>query len=48
MIAALVFVGAMVGALLRYLADRSVQARHDRLFPSETFPVNLVGHDGLA
>ena len=40
---ALVFVGAMVGAPLRYLTDRTVQARHDSLFPWGTFSVNLVG-----
>jgi len=39
----LVFLGAMVGAPLRYLTDRLVQARHDSLFPWGTFIVNLVG-----
>lgn len=39
----LVFVGAVVGAPLRYLTDRAVQARHDSLFPWGTFSVNLVG-----
>lgn len=39
----LVFVGAMVGAPLRYLTDRTVQARHDSLFPWGTFIVNLAG-----
>ncbi|WP_236795255.1 fluoride efflux transporter CrcB [Amycolatopsis sp. GM8] len=39
----LVFVGAMIGAPLRYLTDRLVQARHDSLFPWGTFSVNLVG-----
>jgi CrcB protein len=39
----LVIAGAMVGAPLRYLTDRSVQARHDTLFPWGTFTVNVVG-----
>lgn len=43
MTALLVFAGAIVGAPLRYLTDRAVQARHDSLFPWGTFIVNLVG-----
>lgn len=43
MTAALVFMGAMVGAPLRYLTDRAVQARHDSLFPWGTLTVNIVG-----
>jgi CrcB protein len=43
MTAVLVFVGAAVGAPLRYLTDRAVQSRHDSLFPWGTFSVNLVG-----
>jgi CrcB protein len=43
MTAVLVFVGAAVGAPLRYLTDRLVQSRHDTLFPWGTFTVNLVG-----
>ena len=39
----LVFVGAIVGAPLRYLTDRTVQARHDSLFPWGTLAVNIVG-----
>ncbi|MFF5470918.1 fluoride efflux transporter CrcB [Streptomyces achromogenes] len=39
----LVVAGAMVGAPLRYLTDRAVQARHDSLFPWGTFAVNVVG-----
>jgi CrcB protein len=39
----LVAVGAAVGAPLRYLADRFIQARHDSLFPWGTLTVNLVG-----
>ncbi|WP_275466642.1 fluoride efflux transporter CrcB [Streptomyces noursei] len=40
---ALVVIGAMVGAPLRYLTDRSVQRRHDTVFPWGTFTVNVVG-----
>ncbi len=36
----LVAVGAAVGAPLRYLTDRTVQSRHDSLFPWGTFIVN--------
>jgi CrcB protein len=39
----LVILGAAVGAPLRYLADRAVQARHDTLFPWGTFGVNVIG-----
>jgi CrcB protein len=39
----LVVTGAMVGAPLRYLADRAVQSRHDSLFPWGTFAVNVTG-----
>ncbi|WP_235433195.1 fluoride efflux transporter FluC, partial [Protofrankia coriariae] len=38
----LVIVGAAVGAPLRYLTDRAVQARHDTVFPWGTFTVNVV------
>ena len=40
---ALVALGAAVGAPLRYLADRLVQARHDTVFPWGTFTVNVAG-----
>ena len=40
---ALVFLGAVVGAPLRYLTDRAVQTRHDSLFPWGTFTVNVTG-----
>ncbi|WP_326580664.1 fluoride efflux transporter CrcB [Actinacidiphila glaucinigra] len=40
---ALVVAGAMVGAPLPYLTDRTVQARHDTLFPWGTFTVNIIG-----
>ncbi|MEU6976582.1 MULTISPECIES: fluoride efflux transporter CrcB [unclassified Streptomyces] len=39
----LVVLGATVGAPLRYLTDRAVQARHDSVFPWGTFAVNVVG-----
>ncbi|MEU7486156.1 fluoride efflux transporter CrcB [Streptomyces sp. NPDC042319] len=39
----LVIAGAMVGAPLRYLTDRAVQARHDTVFPWGTFTVNVAG-----
>ncbi|MEW2517023.1 fluoride efflux transporter CrcB [Actinacidiphila alni] len=39
----LVICGAMVGAPLRYLTDRTVQAKHDTQFPWGTFTVNVVG-----
>ncbi|MFJ3216894.1 fluoride efflux transporter CrcB [Kitasatospora sp. NPDC086801] len=39
----LVVAGAVVGAPLRYLTDRAVQARHDSVFPWGTFAVNVVG-----
>jgi fluoride exporter len=39
----LVALGAAVGAPLRYLVDRAVQARHDSVFPWGTFTVNLIG-----
>ncbi|WP_206437606.1 fluoride efflux transporter FluC, partial [Candidatus Protofrankia datiscae] len=38
----LVIVGAAVGAPLRYLTDRAVQARHDTAFPWGTFTVNVA------
>jgi CrcB protein len=39
----LVALGAAVGAPLRYLVDRFIQARHDSLFPWGTLCVNLSG-----
>ncbi|WP_067536960.1 fluoride efflux transporter CrcB [Nocardia crassostreae] len=42
MILVLVFLGAAVGAPLRYLADRNIQTRHDSVFPWGTFSVNLI------
>ncbi|WP_243790051.1 fluoride efflux transporter CrcB [Saccharopolyspora gloriosae] len=43
MTAALVFLGAMAGAPLRYLTDRAVQSRHDALFPWGTLAANVLG-----
>ena len=40
---ALVALGGAVGAPLRYLTDRAVQARHSTRFPWGTFTVNIVG-----
>lgn len=40
---ALIFFGGAIGAPLRYLVDRAVQARHDSAFPWGTFSVNLAG-----
>lgn len=39
----LVMLGASIGAPLRYLTDRIIQARHDTLFPWGTFTANLTG-----
>jgi CrcB protein len=39
----LVLLGGAVGAPLRYLTDRAVQARHDSIFPWGTFTVNVAG-----
>ncbi|MGI5286522.1 fluoride efflux transporter CrcB [Nonomuraea polychroma] len=39
----LVALGAAIGAPLRYLTDRLVQARHDSVFPWGTLAVNLTG-----
>lgn len=43
MTAILVFLGAIVGAPLRYLTDRAVQTRHDTVFPWGTLIVNVAG-----
>jgi CrcB protein len=43
MIWLLVIVGAAVGAPARYLIDRTVQARHDTVFPWGTFTANMIG-----
>ncbi|MFD7133432.1 fluoride efflux transporter CrcB [Streptomyces sp. NPDC059894] len=38
-----VVAGGMIGAPLRYLTDRAVQARHASVLPWGTFVVNAVG-----
>jgi fluoride exporter len=43
MTALLVVLGAAVGAPLRYLVGRAVQARHHSVFPWGTFAVNITG-----
>ncbi|GAA2260431.1 putative fluoride ion transporter CrcB 2 [Streptomyces ruber] len=43
----MVIAGALVGAPLRYLTDRAVQARHDSALPWGTFTVNLAACAGL-
>ncbi|MFI7441927.1 fluoride efflux transporter CrcB [Nonomuraea indica] len=39
----LVLAGGAIGAPLRYLTDRAVQARHDTVFPWGTFAANMIG-----
>jgi CrcB protein len=39
----LVALGAAVGAPVRYLTDRAIQARHDSVFPWGTWSVNVAG-----
>jgi fluoride exporter len=39
----LVTLGAAIGAPLRYLTDRTIQARHDSVFPWGTLTVNVAG-----
>jgi CrcB protein len=38
-----VIAGAILGAPMRYLTDRAVQARHDSVFPWGTLAVNVIG-----
>lgn len=38
-----VALGAAVGAPLRFIVDRAVQARHESRFPWGTFTVNMLG-----
>ena len=47
MTALLVFLGAAVAAPLRYLADRTVRARHGTRFPWATLAVNGSGSFAL-
>ncbi|MBC3843315.1 fluoride efflux transporter CrcB [Streptacidiphilus sp. 4-A2] len=39
----MVFLGGMVGAPTRFLADKAVQSRHDSVFPWGTFAINISG-----
>jgi fluoride exporter len=39
----LVFLGGTIGAPARYLLDRTVQRRHESVFPWGTLTVNLIG-----
>jgi CrcB protein len=39
----LIALGAAIGAPLRYLTDRAIQARHDSVFPWGTLTVNVAG-----
>ncbi|MEV6929492.1 fluoride efflux transporter CrcB [Dactylosporangium sp. NPDC051485] len=39
----LIALGAAVGAPLRYLTDRTVQSKHDSVFPWGTLTVNVCG-----
>ncbi|MEU1465547.1 fluoride efflux transporter CrcB [Streptomyces sp. NPDC005727] len=39
----LVALGGVIGAPMRYLIDRTVQARHDTAFPWGTFAANVTG-----
>ncbi|MFE5078371.1 fluoride efflux transporter FluC [Streptomyces halstedii] len=43
----MVICGAIIGAPLRYMTDRAVQARHDTVFPWGTFAVNITACTGL-
>jgi len=43
MIWLLVIAGAAVGAPARYLIDRTIQSRHDTVFPWGTFTANMIG-----
>lgn len=43
MIVLAVLAGGMLGAPVRYLADRMIQARHDSVFPWGTLAVNVAG-----
>ena len=39
----LVVAGASLGAPTRYLVDRTIQRKHDSIFPWGTFTVNVAG-----
>lgn len=39
----LVVIGSAIGAPLRYVVDREIQSRHERVFPFGTLAINIVG-----
>lgn len=39
----LVVLGSAIGAPLRYVVDRQIQRRHERVFPFGTLVINVVG-----
>jgi CrcB protein len=39
----LVMLGSVAGAPLRYVVDREIQTRHERVFPFGTLVINLSG-----
>ncbi len=43
MTVAMVLLGGVIGAPMRYLTDLFVQCRHDSVFPWGTFTVNVLG-----
>jgi CrcB protein len=43
----LVMLGSAVGAPLRYVVDREIQTRHERVFPLGTLVVNVSGSFAL-
>lgn len=43
----MVVLGALIGAPVRYLTDRAVQARHDTVYPWGTFTANICACAGL-
>ncbi|MGW1990885.1 fluoride efflux transporter FluC [Embleya sp. NPDC001921] len=43
----MVITGALIGAPLRYLTDKAIQARHGGVFPWGTLAVNLAACTGL-
>jgi fluoride exporter len=43
----LVMLGSAVGAPLRYVVDREIQTRHERVFPLGTLAINVTGSFAL-
>lgn len=39
----LVVLGSAIGAPLRYVVDREIQSRHERIFPFGTLAINVFG-----